>query len=380
MTKKNDKNKQDNSDDFESAETEPEKLDQPSAEAEANASDSGQADSASNDVSVDDLLDDVRKSLIEDDDQSPKETKSGGWWGRRTKEQPREQEIAKPEETVDIIPEVSTSSEVEKPDEYVDQIDELIDMLDEKKPSSTEVVPVAPVQEPEPPATPEQPALSVEELKKRAFSARETDTVQDVSEVRSVALDGAEDVFVEVEAKPVDAQQDLVKSFENAIRPYRQYIYFLVAFLAFIVVALTGMVMYKVYQKSHPVVVATYDPNLPHPVALVLPGGLNFNLGTGTIKDGKWNPLGPEWLQGTEICRWVAIPWNTQMEAVIRTFTQNDTIEIVMNNNDKLTFTVYSIQEMTLEQMQALDQNKPCLLLVLAKQDSDARWVVTALP
>jgi hypothetical protein len=41
---------------------------------------------------------------------------------------------------------------------------------------------------------------------------------------------------------------------------------------------------------------------------------------------------------------------------------------------------VYSIQELTLAEMQALDSSSPCLLLVLAKQDSDKRWVVNALP
>ena len=38
------------------------------------------------------------------------------------------------------------------------------------------------------------------------------------------------------------------------------------------------------------------------------------------------------------------------------------------------------LDEMTLAEMQKLDSNSPCLLLVLAKQDSDTRWVVTALP
>jgi hypothetical protein len=129
-----------------------------------------------------------------------------------------------------------------------------------------------------------------------------------------------------------------------------------------------------------PEVAQTVDPNLPYPTSLALPGGLNFNLGQGSIRDGKWNPTGPEWLIGTETCRWVAIPWSLQVEAVVRTFNQTNTIDLVMSNNDRLTYTVTSIQELTLEEMQALDQNSPCLLLVLAKQDSEKRWVVTAKP
>jgi len=85
-------------------------------------------------------------------------------------------------------------------------------------------------------------------------------------------------------------------------------------------------------------------------------------------------------LEGTEVCRWVAIPWNRQLEAVVRTMTQNDTIELGMSNNDKLKYNVYAIQQMTLADMQKLDSNTPCLLLMLAQQDSDKRWVVTSLP
>jgi hypothetical protein len=107
---------------------------------------------------------------------------------------------------------------------------------------------------------------------------------------------------------------------------------------------------------------------------------LNFNLGKGTLKDDKWNPRGPEWLEGTEICRWVSIPWSRQVEAVIRTFTQDDEIELFMSNNDRLVYQVYSIQQLTISDMQKLDPGSPCLLLVLADAESEDRWVVTAIP
>ena len=68
------------------------------------------------------------------------------------------------------------------------------------------------------------------------------------------------------------------------------------------------------------------------------------------------------------------------MEAVVRTLNQKDTIQLTMSNNDKLTYNVYAIQQLTLAEMQQLDANSPCLLLVLAKQDSEKRWVVTANP
>ena len=55
-----------------------------------------------------------------------------------------------------------------------------------------------------------------------------------------------------------------------------------------------------------------------------IPGGLSFNLGRGSLEDGRWNPRSPEWLEGTEVCRWVAIRYSLQLEAVIRTLTRDD--------------------------------------------------------
>jgi len=380
MTKKNRKDKTENSEEKESARPVSEDIEQVPVGEEADVSTSGEAASSSDEVSMDDLLEDVRKSLVEEEkkDRKPKSS----WWTPRVKSQPKEDVSEEP--IVEDEPAPDPVIDTDQADGYVDEIDQLIDMLDDERPSQDIPVEVEPiVQESlvEPEAEPEPP-INVEELKKRAFAVRENEaTEEDVSDVRSVALGGVEDVFVEVEASKVDVRQDGIKSFENAIRPYRQYIYFVAAFLAFVVIALVSMTMYTVYQRTRPPEVApTFDPNLPYPAALVLPGGLNFNLGKGLITDGKWNPRGPEWLQGTEICRWVAIPWSTQLEAVVRTLTQKDTIELVMNNGDRLSYTVYSIKELTLEEMQALDQNTPCLLLVLAKQDADSRWVVTALP
>jgi hypothetical protein len=55
-----------------------------------------------------------------------------------------------------------------------------------------------------------------------------------------------------------------------------------------------------------------------------------------------------------------------------------------MSNNDKLTYAVYSVYEMTLQEIQALDSNSPCLLIILTPSDTQSesgkRWVLTALP
>jgi hypothetical protein len=339
--------------------------------------------------SVDDLLDDVRRSLIEDDAQS--EDKKPGWLSRIAKgfqkDQPSTESQVEPveEEAIPLVPDVPT--EPPQDDQYLDEIDELLEMLEpeesvgEPQPEPVQIIEAAPQPEPEPP-------VDVEALKKRVFSPREGAEEQEITEVRAVVLEGegGEEVFVEVEARKEDAAQERRKAFENALRPYRRYLYFVTAFLGIVVIvvvlalmapAIYNSALFSSLRQSRPTPTVT---NLPYPVGMTLPGGLNFKLGRGAINDGQWNPVGPEWLAGTEICRWVAIPWSLQLEAVVRTLTQEDSIELVMSNNDRLSYNVFSIQELTLEEMQSLDQNSPCLLLVLAEQETEKRWVVTAKP
>ena len=353
-----------------------------SPESESSDVSQSQEAGASDEASMDDLLDDVRRSLIEDEAQS--EEKKPGWIRRIAKGFQKDQPAAESPMEPELIPSISdVPIEAPKEDEYLDEIDELIEMLEpeasvgEPKPETVPMTEVAPPQEPEPEAP-----VDMEELKKRVFSPREGAEETEMSEVRAVALEGegGEDVFVEVEARKEDAAQERRQAFENSLRPYRQSIYFAIAFLGVVLALLAVGIMYTAYQRTRPPEPTPIVSNLPYPVAMSLPGGLNFNLGKGSITDGQWNPRGPEWLQGTEICRWVAIPWSKQLEAVVRTLTPNDSIELVMSNNDQLAYDVFSIQELTLEEMQALDQNSPCLLLVLAEQDAEKRWVVTAKP
>jgi hypothetical protein len=372
MTKKNRKEKKDNPPDIDPAEVEA--TESLPAESEAAATDSDEPQAADDDNSIEDILDDVRRSLIEDEAEA--DQKKPAWWNRRSKGKPKEpvEEIVRPEAEAEFAPIAEPVSEA-APEQgaYLDEIDDLIDMLDSEVEAPEAIQPAT--VETAPPAEPE-PAIDVTELKKRVFSPGQG---VEESEVRSIALEGGEDVFVEVEAKTEDTLNQRAKAFENSLRPYRGAIYFAFATLGIIIAVVTLAAMYSFYQRSLPPP-PTEISNLPFPTSMQLPGGLNFNLGKGTIVDGAWNPRGPEWLQGTEICRWVAIPWSRQLEAVVRTLTQKDTINLVMSNNDSLTYTVFSIQEMTLAEMQAMDSTSPCLLLVLTEQDSDQRWAVIAKP
>lgn len=331
------------------------------------------------DESADDLLDDVRRSLIEDATHT--EEKQTKWWKKIGKGSRKEKADAAKVEPVEITPppvvEAPTPIIEDVPIESEpDPIDELIEMLEHEAVQDTEKITVPKTEEVAP--EPEEP-IDVGELKKQAFSHRDAENNEDISEVRAIALGGDEEVFVEVEATRQDPVEERLTAFENALRPYRTYINLTIAFLGIVMAVIASILLFNLYRASVPAKPAEVS-NLPYPTAVSLPGGWRFQLEKGSLVDGQWNPRGAEWLQGTEVCRWVALPWSRQLEAVVRTLNPKDPIELVMSNQDKLVYEVYALHQMSPEEMQELDSNSPCLLIVLAEPDSETRWVLTALP
>jgi hypothetical protein len=346
------------------------------------------SESMDDDISSDDLLDDVRRSLIEENVQVEKEKKPK-WWqkiGIGAKKDKTPDEVSAPivnvEEELDAVDAEPTAEQTEEADE---SIDELIEILEAEAEES--VIDESAVDDIEVAAEEEEPVVEVEkvdvdELKKRAFQgSKAEDKEENFSDVRAVALeDDGEEVFVEVEVKDEDPAEDRLKAFENALRPYRSYIYFGIAFIGIVAIIITSALLYDTLRP--PPTPTEPAENLPYPVVLnIADTNISFNLGRGSLDDGRWDPRRPEWLEGTEICRWVAIPYNRQMDAVVRSLTRNDQLELVMSNNDRWSYDVFSITEMSIEDMQAVSSdNTPCLLLVLADANTDTRLVVTAYP
>ena len=116
--------------------------------------------------------------------------------------------------------------------------------------------------------------------------------------------------------------------------------------------------------------------NAPFPTQVILPGGWTFNLTPVTLREGMWANQGAEWLQGSEITKWVALPWSKQLEAVVVTFGPEEQIELIMSNLDRLKYKVESVQEVPVDKVRELNRNTPSLLLILANKDSDTRLVV----
>ena len=200
---------------------------------------------------------------------------------------------------------------------------------------------------------------------------------EDVDNLRGIALED----YTEEPIVAINEGQEARREFlETSIGKKRLYgIAFLVlisvGFLIFMGIRSTGGLQLSTARPTD-----TPDPNVPVPVNVELPGGWSFNLKKGHLNaEGKWDPFGAEWLVGTEICRWVALPYSTQLEAVIRTLHAGDPINIRMSNLDVLTYYVQSRKEVDPNQAEELNLEVPSLLLILSEEDSDQKWVLTAV-
>ena len=60
-----------------------------------------------------------------------------------------------------------------------------------------------------------------------------------------------------------------------------------------------------------------------------------YVLGIGTIQDGKWEPLRAEWLEGTEISRWIALPQRIVLETPVEPLNSGDQISDHENPHEK---------------------------------------------
>jgi len=361
------------------------KIEEPKEEVSESAMHEGESEALIND-SMDDVLADVRQSLMEEDEAGKSEKKSS-WWNRLVKGTSNQEAptASVAEETEEDVPVVDIHHSVTEPeekesDENIGEIDELIKLLETDVVEDQEKTSDISVQVP-PPAE-QEVKIDVDELKKQAFSPRtEEEKAEDFNDVRQVALGGGEEeIFIEVESKAADPWEERIKAAENAFRPYRTYIYYGLALIGVVMAVMASVLVFNGVKQSLSTPEPTQAINLPYPTTLSLPGGLNFSLAKGSLKDGSWNPRGPEWLEGTEICRWVAIPWSRQLEAAVRTLTPDDVLVLLMSNNDKIPYKVESIQELTTTELQVMDSSSPCLALILAKQDSEKRWVAVGRP
>lgn len=205
----------------------------------------------------------------------------------------------------------------------------------------------------------------------------------DFNAVREAVLKEYDDTKIEVEERKPQLQEEIRQTIRE-LKPIERFLLLGAGILTVLLLLSSGIyLIVRSISIPTPTPPAELDlANIVHPTRLTLPGGWEFNLGQGQVVDGEWRPQRAEWLVGTEISRWVALPWSLQLEAVLRTLKPEDQLELSMSNYEVLPFNVYSIREMTMGQLLDTDPKTPGLLVVLYnREETDGKyWVVEARP
>lgn len=153
-----------------------------------------------------------------------------------------------------------------------------------------------------------------------------------------------------------------------------------------VIVAVPFFISAIMHGTSHQAITsATITPrslpsNLPYPVGITLPGGWYFPLAKSTFINGKWQPATSEWLEGTEVRRVVAVPWNAQTEAVIRSFKPGDVVRVLLSNQETVEYKVTSIKRVPVTDTSILKDQTPSLVIILYQENADERWVILSEP
>jgi hypothetical protein len=134
-----------------------------------------------------------------------------------------------------------------------------------------------------------------------------------------------------------------------------------------------SLVATSIFAQPTPVPPATPTFSaVPYPISLSLPSGLIFTLtpesNNSTMVD---QPL----------CRVVSLPWTIQLESTLRKLKANDVLKVSMSNYDSITYKFQSIEQVPSSEVDKLAENNgPCLLVVLSREETDTEWVLTAKP
>lgn len=281
----------------------------------------------------------------------------------------------------------SSDQEIHPTDEPLDvETQALLESL-EKAQVETELMEQLEAEQARPLVT-EPTKADVLEIAHQVLSTKpEHDTAAEIHDVRDIVLDGYEEATQEKEPAAGPTLDDKLDALLNRFN-YQNLIRLAIVAVMIVAILATILIVPNLLRAQSalfapptatPTMIVPTAP-LPTPWQVRLPGGWVFALDSSGIVEGKWAPTGPEWLEGTEICKWISLPYSAQLDAVLRTLKQGDRIDLIMTNSDRWMYYVRSVQDVPAAQMSNMDKNYPSMLLILTNPESDTRLVILAAP
>lgn len=112
------------------------------------------------------------------------------------------------------------------------------------------------------------------------------------------------------------------------------------------------------------------------PASLEL-AGFAYILTTGTVSNGLWQPRGAEWLEGTQLRRVVAVPYDENLLAAL--FAAAGPIRLRLRSGEIVTYDLAEVARVSRTEIDSLISPRPSIAIVLYGEETgagDTRWVV----
>lgn len=118
-------------------------------------------------------------------------------------------------------------------------------------------------------------------------------------------------------------------------------------------------------------------PEAHDPASLEI-GGFSYVLGTGRVQNGIWQPIGAEWLQGSEVRRVVAIPYELSVAEAVAQLTPGQVLKLRLRSGEIVRYRMQEVQRVQRQQIEVLAGRQPGLVVVLHGEPSAERTVLLA--
>ncbi len=107
-------------------------------------------------------------------------------------------------------------------------------------------------------------------------------------------------------------------------------------------------------------------------------GGVAFVLYESSLDAGEWNPAVAEWLEGTELRRVLAVPYNTESGNAVAAMKFDDPIKLRLGSGEVVEYRLVEIKRIKRLEIEVLNVLEPSLVIVLYGERSTERYVLVA--
>lgn len=104
--------------------------------------------------------------------------------------------------------------------------------------------------------------------------------------------------------------------------------------------------------------------------------GHSFVLSAGEARGGTWQPVGAEWLIGTELRRVVAVPYSPDLANAVARLREGDVVNLRLRSGEVVKYRVAQVARVKRHQIEVLTDRNPSIAVVLYGERAGERTVV----